>query len=128
MKTFGLGLWVFVVAVLSVAFSELTLVNWLNNAPMEVTDHLFWLGILPAILVAVGLASILMFKALAQRPSAFIPLYVVTFVIVHSIELHTLLNPPADIAAYVIAILMACAFWYLIWWRRLVGPSPPDQS
>ena len=128
MKTFGLGLWVFVVAVLSVAFSELTLVNWLNNAPMEVTDHLFWLGILPAILVAVGLASILMFKALAHKPNIFIPLYVVTFSVVHSVELHSLLNPLADIAAYVIAILMACTFWYFIWWRRVGGPSRVNQD
>lgn len=128
MKTLGLGLWIVVVAVLSVAFSEVTLINWLNNAPMEVTSHLFWLGILPAILVAVGLASILMFKALAHKPNIFIPLYVVTFSVVHSIELNSLLNPLADIAAYVVAILMASAFWYVVWWRRVGGPSHVNQD
>ncbi len=128
MKTFGLGIWIVVVAVLSVGFSEVTLVTWLNNAPMEVTNNLFWLGIVPAVCVAVGLASVLMFKALAHKPAVYIPLYVVTFIAVHSIELYSLLNPIEDIAAYVVAILMACLFWYFIWWRRLDGPSHTPEG
>ena len=124
MKTFGLGVWIIVVAVLSVGFSEITLVTWLNNAPLEVTSHLFWLGIVPAICVAVGLASVLMFKALAHNPRVFIPLYVVTFIVVHSIELDSLFNPMEDIVAYAMAILMASAFWYFVWWRRVGNPSP----
>jgi hypothetical protein len=117
-----------VVAVLSVGFSEFTLITWLDNAPIEVTNNLFWLGILPAICVAVGLASVLMFKALAHKPSVFIPLYVVTFIAVHSIELHSFFNPMEDIAAYAMAILMVCTFWYFIWWRRVDGPSPMKES
>jgi hypothetical protein len=128
MKTFGLGIWIIVVAVLSVGFSEVTLVTWLNNAPMEVTNNLFWLGIVPAILIAVGLASVLMFKALAHKPRVYIPLYIVTFIIVHSIELHSFFNPIEDIAAYVAAIFMACLFWYFIWWRRLDGPSHTPED
>ena len=57
MKISALGLWVFVVGLLSVGFSELTLVTWLNHAPMEVTNHLFWLAILPTTWVAAGIVS-----------------------------------------------------------------------
>ncbi len=123
MKTVALGIWVVLVGILSVAFSELTLVGWLSIAPMAVTSHLFWLGILPAAWVAVGIASLLIYVALKHKPRVFIPLYVATFAVLHAIELQQLSNPMADIAQYVAGILLASLFWYLIWWRRALQPS-----
>lgn len=122
MKTVALGAWVVLVGILSVAFSELTLMGWLSVAPMAVTSHLFWLGILPAAWVAVGIATLLMYVALKHKPRVFIPLYVTIFVVAHAVELHGLSNPLPDIALYVAAILVASLFWYLVWWRRALRP------
>ena len=117
MKKFIYPLLVILVAVISVGVSEVTLITWLSMAPMEVTANIFWTGILPAELLTVGIATLLLMAVFKHNPTAYLPTYAVMFAGLHAYELDSFLNPPQDILLYMTAIAIACALWFSLLWR-----------
>lgn len=117
MKKFIYPLIVILVAVISVGVSEITLITWLSMTPMEVTANIFWTGILPAELLTVGIATLVLMAVFKHNPTVYLPIYAFVFAGLHAYELNSFFNPPQDILLYMIAIAIACALWFSLLWR-----------
>ena len=117
MKKFVYPLLVILVAIVSVGISEVTLVTWLNMTALEVTANIFWLGILPAQLLTVGIATLILMVIFKHNPKVYLPIYGVVFAGLHAYELNSLFNPPQDILLYMTVIVIGCALWFSLLWR-----------
>lgn len=105
---------VILVAIVSVALSEVLLINWLNIAPFAITSSIFAFGVFPVQILLVGITTALLFKAYKFNAKIYMPLYAVVYIAAHAAELNSFNNPIQDIALYAVAILVACMIWFYI--------------
>lgn len=123
LKNILFALLVLLMAAASVVLSEVLLAGlWIPMAPFDVTGNLFWRALLPVQLVNVGIASLLLMRIFKANYLLYMPLYALAFCILHGLELNSFFNPPMDIARYLVAILLACGFWFTLLIRLYIRP------
>ena len=118
---------VVLVAILSVALSEVGLFIWLRASSrlMDITGSFFLRGVLPVELIVVTLQTLVLWKVYRSAPLRYGLIYAGTYALLHCVFLQRLNNPPADLARYLATDLGVTALiiggCWLLFWRHRAG-------
>ncbi len=114
---------VVLVGVLGVLPTELVSIAWLTRlqANVEVTANLFVL-VSPVIAVVIALQALILSRLYRARPLRLAAVYLGVYALTYAAWLTRLFNPPADVARYVVVILivgsLVMALFARFAWRR----------
>lgn len=112
------------VAVLGVLPTELLSIIWIGllQSHAEVTASLFMLVPTPIVAGMVAIQALLLARIYRPSPLLLPAIYIGVFAAVYAFWLSRLFNPPADIARYVLVILLvgSAVFGIIgrVYWRR----------
>ena len=108
-----------VVALLGVFLTEFVSIAWItllqNHA--DVTANLFILIPAPVVALMVAIQAVMLARVYRTRPLMLVCVYLGVFAALYALWLDLLFNPPADIARYVLTILIAGSIAFGLVWR-----------
>ncbi len=113
-----------VMAVLAVLPTEILSIIWMSLLQQlaEVTANLFVLIPVPIVAAMVAVQALVLARVYRPQPLLLSAVYLVVFAAAYAFWLSRLFNPPADIARYVLVILVVgCIVFGFVWrfiWRR----------
>lgn len=94
---------------IGVVLTEVFTMTILNVAPLDLdlTSNLFVSVVTPAVLMVHLLLSLIFWKAFEPEPMRSSMIFIASHAGLQAYELFTFNNPPADVAAYVIIIVLS---------------------
>ena len=128
MRSAGAGIaLVAALALLAVIPTELVSIAWIGvlQRHVEVTANLFILIPAPIVAAVIAIQALALARVYRARPLLLASVHLGVFAAAYAFWLSRLFNPPADIARYVVVILLvgSAVFglaWHFVWRRQTI--------